>query len=461
MGEQNAEQLSWKASQLHSLVADIDRYATEDSQHASCVPQRRRECHPRRLPAFIYPLFASVRSNAFIDTTPLATARTDRDGPALGHPPRLRVGAQRRRIGATTILARADGLRHLALSDPEVAVVDALDGLTSPDELEVRFGALVADLLADLAGNGFLADVDPAREPAIAFSAAGIEFAGFDRFVRFVLRRGGRFAVTGPGAAVAASFGVAGLAALLATRSWPSSGLTSGGSVVAVWLLAVARLPQAVAHETAHGLVIESHGRRVGRAGFGFYWGGLSFFVDATDALMLAKRHRMAQAVAGPCADLFVAGVLSLAAWQAGEGTVGFVLQALAALIYLGVAINLLPLLQLDGYWLLADVLDRPELRHDSLRALRRWREPTEPAARGLAAYALASLGLGASLLFLAVAVWVDELWPIVRSAAHTSAGKVGAAAFLLPLALGLVAQTVQAWSSTSENRNTRGGEAT
>src|SRR5690606_21112501 len=114
-----------------------------------------------------------------------------------------------------------------------------------------------------------------------------------------------------------------------------------------------------------------------------------------------------------PLADLAVAGALGVAAWVAAPGTTGEALRVLALVAFVDVAVNLVPLLTLDGYWLLADALDEPDLRRRSLRALWRWRRPATARDRLLAALAVASLLFGAVVLAAELAVWTGRLVPL------------------------------------------------
>ena len=348
--------------------------------------------------------------------------------------PRLIDGIERRSMAGGTVLARPDGRRHLMIPDAELAVLELLDGATSREELVAQFGPVAAQLLDDLALSGFLVGVPGEGDPRLTVSVAGIEFAGFDRVIGRMGRAGGYALVSWPGAVVATVIGVVGLALLSATRGWAEHGLADAGAVVAVWCLVLTHIPGAVLHESAHALVIDRYGRRVGRAGFGFYWGGLSFFVDATDALMLERRYRMAQALAGPAADLIVAGAFATAALWVGPGELGSLLRVLAVVAYLELAINLVPLLQLDGYWFLADGLDEPDLRGCSLRALRHPFTATDRQNRFLALYAVGSLAFGAALIAIGVTVWVNELGPLARDAFEASwLGAIGAGLFVAP----------------------------
>jgi Zn-dependent protease len=376
--------------------------------------------------------------------------------------PKLVAGVERRRCGDDTVVARRDGRRHLFLCDNDLAVLDACDGTMSADAIVARFGTSAAELLDELADGGFLDGTPTAATPRVVVSSTGVEFADFDRFVGALMRAGGRFVVTVAGGVLAVTIGVVGLVLLAASWGWPHTDLSAQGAVVAIWCLVASGIPAGILHETAHALVIDRHGRRVGAAGFGFYWGQLSFFVDATDALMLPRRHRMSQALAGPCSDLVVGGVLASVAWLSGPTDTGLLLRLVAVLMYLNVLINLVPLLQLDGYWFLADALDEPQLRQKSLRALCHPRSATGRRQRGLVLYAAASIVFGVLLLVSGAAVWLSELLPIATTAFHTSLlGAIGAVIFFAPLTLGIAAQALHLVATTGAIPTRMGGEQT
>jgi putative peptide zinc metalloprotease protein len=187
--------------------------------------------------------------------------------------------------------------------------------------------------------------------------------------------------------------------------------------VLALVALRALSLSDIALHEMGHAMVIARHDRRVGRIGIGFYWGLLSFYVDATDALFLDRRTRMLQAAAGCITDLMLCGIAALVALTLPAGHAQQLLLEFTALAYLSVLLQAVPLLELDGYWFLADALDHPSLHRDSTRALRHYlhREPTD---RGLAAYAALSILFGVASLMGGIAIWwhlfgrlFHELW--------------------------------------------------
>jgi CRP-like cAMP-binding protein len=130
--------------------------------------------------------------------------------------------------------------------------------------------------------------------------------------------------------------------------------------------------------------VLVHNRRRVIAAGFFIFFGSPAFFVDASDGLMLERRHRIAQSFAGPFAELMLAGVASIVMIATPGTTVAAFLYRFALINYFVIFMNLIPLLELDGYWIFSDLIQVPDLRrrsltfmqHDlwhKLRVLERW----------------------------------------------------------------------------------------
>lgn len=133
-------------------------------------------------------------------------------------------------------------------------------------------------------------------------------------------------------------------------------------------------------HELAHGLATVWSGCKVRSMGVGWYWFGPIAFVDTTDTWRAARWQRLVVGAAGPYVTLLIASVLSLVALIV-DGTSSRIAYWAASANYAAFAFNFNPFLRLDGYLMLTDWLDRPNLRRDSLRWLgRAWttalREP-------------------------------------------------------------------------------------
>jgi putative peptide zinc metalloprotease protein len=175
--------------------------------------------------------------------------------------------------------------------------------------------------------------------------------------------------------------------------------VTPATAVIVVLLFGIAT---DLCHELGHAVVTVHYGRRMSGFGLGFHWGAPSFYVDAGQAQFLPRRKRALQSAAGVLVDLALAGTAQLLALLPALGLIPAALHLVTALAYLDVLVNLLPVLGLDGYWILADLLDRPALREEAAEAARElFRRP-----RPLAAYALLSWLLGLAMIASSTALW-------------------------------------------------------
>jgi hypothetical protein len=243
-----------------------------------------------------------------------------------------------------------------------------------------------------------------------------LETRRFEALARFAYQIGMRHLLRPVVAAVlaAASIGVVGFVVV---------GLMGGGADFApvtpgleLAIVSGLLLVSTALHELGHASVIVGNGRRVGEAGFDFYLGSISFYVNSGDALMLDRRQRVKQAVAGVYLDLLVAGVAASVALLA-TGTVSSVAARLASLLAVNILLNLAPILQLDGHWLLADLLDRPRLNPDARAAAGAWLRKPNGFPNMLALYWFGSVLCGVVLTVFAVQSYLFVYWPLVREA--------------------------------------------
>src|SRR5258706_571913 len=86
---------------------------------------------------------------------------------------------------------------------------------------------------------------------------------------------------------------------------------------------------------------------------------------------MLARQQRMGQSFAGPYSETSVAGLAKIVAWRSPGLALAPILYRFAAINNFLVFLSLVPLLELDGYWILADLIQVPDLRERSLQFLR------------------------------------------------------------------------------------------
>ncbi len=346
-------------------------------------------------------------------------------------------GVERRRTGSVTLVT-GDGRVHLSLTDAESELLDRLDGHTSRNELESHFEGDLDELLSDLWSAGLLVGSELAPEPRMALSSAGIEFAGFDRIVASFYRGPGRWLFTKTFLCVATILAVAGL---IMTVAQPPLRRPDSVSPTTLILLVVASVGAGVLHELGHALVIHHYGRRVGRAGFGHYWGEIAFFVDASDALFLEKSQRLIQALAGPATDAVLASAVTIAAHVLPDGPWTPLLQLVALGQWIVVAFNLAPILKLDGYWAAADLLDQPDLYAQSGRAvIQLLRGRRDPKTIGLAGYALISAAAGVAAICLTVSIWTNHYFHILGQVWNQGPfGIVAVCLFVTPALSGVI----------------------
>jgi CRP-like cAMP-binding protein/Zn-dependent protease len=301
---------------------------------------------------------------------------------------RLRAG------GSYTMLGNPRDLVHVRLQPGEEELVPLLDGTRTVKEIVVdRFedsGEMdlsgVADLVEELRHGNFLTvtyvdayaavrrRLDRSNPVARAIRdfvrTLSVEWEDAHRLVAAAYRGGLRFAFLWPIAWFLGVVAVVGLVAFAAVYRSGRFGLTRSAVAESLILIAMNYF-LTFAHELAHALVLVRHGRRVKSAGFMIYFGSPAFFVDVSDGLMLAPRQRIMQSFAGPYAEMMIAGAASIVAWVAPDWVGSGLLYRFALLNYFVIFLNLVPMLELDGYWILSDALQSPDLRPHSLAFVR------------------------------------------------------------------------------------------
>lgn len=253
-----------------------------------------------------------------------------------------------------------------------------------------------------------------------------IAVPGADAFTRSVYGAVGRLAFTAPANVLAVAAMVAGLSAFVALArrgGYALVGPVSTGTAVSLFAFGLLAL---FVHEMGHALAVRHAGRRVIRAGFQLYLGHPAFFIDSSDLLLASRRARAINALAGPYAEAVAAGAVAIAAWLWPDRAATPLLFRFAGITYLNVLINLIPFIELDGYWLLSDLLDVPRLRPRAFAVLRyelpdrirRRRLALTPVERGLAAFGVAGVAFSAAALVTAWTFWgpiarrlLDVLW--------------------------------------------------
>lgn len=174
-------------------------------------------------------------------------------------------------------------------------------------------------------------------------------------------------------------------------------------------------------HELGHGLAVKHAGRFVPRAGLMIYYGMPAAFVDTTDVWMAPRRMRLLASLAGPWTGLVMGGICALTTVLLPEGPLGEFLFTWSLVFLLNTLLNFNPLLELDGYYVLVDLLEKPMLRPRALAFVRgqlwsmlRRREPLNGEQRFFALFGLASAGWSVVAIAIALGFWQLRLVPMV-----------------------------------------------
>lgn len=168
--------------------------------------------------------------------------------------------------------------------------------------------------------------------------------------------------------------------------------------------VAVAVLLTTMTHELAHAAAVKHYGGRVHKLGVMLFYLVPSMFCDTSDAWRFPRRtQRAAVAAAGIWWEASVASLTALLLWLPlgawGQAWVGlFVIGTLGMCAW-----NAFPFVKLDGYWILASLVDVPRLREKSrayvtIRVARLLFGPAPPVPAVRYAPLLVTLGIGSML---------------------------------------------------------------
>ena len=377
--------------------------------------------------------------------------------------PDLERADLRRRDGSPyTVLKNPHGDggagRYLRLEPDDMALIELMDGRRSVQDILIeglqRNGVFALDrlarLTAALTANGFFGEEPPLvyqrllreraqRDPLtraalllrrlITWDIA--RWSNADSAVQAVYRWGGRLAFTRAGALLIALVCVAGLAAWVGeVRSGRHQLVTIDGSfLLGLLALILLQVLSISVHEAGHALAIRHYGRRVRRLGLAMYYLFPCVYVDSTDMAMSSRKARIVVALAGPIGGLVVGALCALVA--AGDaGLAGGIAFKAASLFIFQFALNLMPILELDGYHVLSDVLDAPFLRQRAMgfarasvvRKLRR-RERWTASEIGLATYGLLAIGTSILMIAFSLALWQSRMAVAAKELLASGAG--------------------------------------
>lgn len=121
------------------------------------------------------------------------------------------------------------------------------------------------------------------------------------------------------------------------------------------------------AHELAHAFATKSFKHHVYRMGVGWYWLGPIAFTDTSDMWLANRKQRTAVNIAGITNDCAWGALAAILSYFSANADLAIFFWIFALAQYIGVLKNLNPLLEYDGYYILMDLLDKPNLRETAL----------------------------------------------------------------------------------------------
>ncbi len=129
-------------------------------------------------------------------------------------------------------------------------------------------------------------------------------------------------------------------------------------------------------HETAHGLTCKHYGGEVHSMGLMFLYLTPCFFVDVTESWISAtKIQRLATIIAGIWIEMTVCGI-AMIVWtntQPGLFAHDFAYKVILITGLAVIVMNLNPLLKLDGYYFLTELIGIPDLKERSTSFVSGW----------------------------------------------------------------------------------------
>lgn len=164
-------------------------------------------------------------------------------------------------------------------------------------------------------------------------------------------------------------------------------------------------------HELGHAVVAHRYGCRVPTLGIAFMVFIPLLYTDVSEAWRLkSKRQRILISAAGMIVEIYLAGLATFVWAFLDDGPVRDTLFYIATFGWVSsLAFNLNPLAKFDGYYILSDALELPNLQSRATQ-LALWKLRTTFVTEGLAAPHVYSRSATSALILFGLASWVYRL---------------------------------------------------
>jgi putative peptide zinc metalloprotease protein len=138
----------------------------------------------------------------------------------------------------------------------------------------------------------------------------------------------------------------------------------------------VATVVAACWHEIGHGHACKHYGGRVPAMGFLLIYLTPAFYTDTSEGDVMASRYqRMVIAMAGVWAELYICAAATIVWWLSPPDTL-LHSAAYTMMLICGIAsllLNFNPLIKLDGYYIMSEMLDLADLKENSTAYVSAW----------------------------------------------------------------------------------------
>jgi putative peptide zinc metalloprotease protein len=286
-----------------------------------------------------------------------------------------------------TILKNPDNGKYFKLSKEGWFIWQQLNGkqtmpaitLALADQFNLFSPDVVAAIISKLAQDGFIEHVEitnPNKEAEKSLKARIIAkarsllefryaFGDADQWLTKIYNKGAYLLFSRLGKILLAFISISGFLAFLYMTG---DTIDTFKLMPHVWFLLIPFVPATLIsvalHELGHAFATKSYGQEVHYMGVGWFWLGPVAFTDTSDMWLKPRGPRIVVNLAGVYADTLVAGTCGLLMlFLFSNPYIQGFLWIFALYTYINAFRMLSPLQELDGYYVLMDVVDKPHLR--------------------------------------------------------------------------------------------------
>lgn len=284
------------------------------------------------------------------------------------------------------ILKNTENGRYFKLSNRGQFIWQQLNGKQTMQEITLilaeKFNVfapdVVAALISKLASAGFIENVEVSTEINLSkqpiwvrvmertrrLLEARVTIGDADKWITKFYTRGIRFLFTSLGQTILALLAIIGIATFVATTSNVIEIFQKNSQLWWVILLLIPfTIFSTALHELGHAFATKAFGYEVHYMGVGWYWFGPVAFADTSDIWLSTRWPRIAVNLAGVYTDVVIAGISALLIFLIHNIYCQAFFWLFALFTYVSAFRMMSPFLELDGYFVLMDLLEQPQLR--------------------------------------------------------------------------------------------------